>query len=194
MPWLFLHCSWRSASRLAFPLECSETFCALQTAPVCSPVPGYRHRAWAQPVLTAVSKTLTKCSGLSNALLGYVGLFHTDWEEDFPAQLTQCSSEVCHMAFSSPILFWKQLSIIMHCLTSACSWWGKANIRTTSWQSQADAVWLYYWMQLIRIFSFSLWRYSPATPQHSRLKRNLEFISKTTSNFLAAKESICKWE
>lgn len=82
---------------------------------------------------SSLKDTLTKCSGLSNALLGYVGLVHTDWEEDFPAQLTQCSSEVCHMAFSSAILLWKQLSIIMYYLASACSWRGKANIRTTSW-------------------------------------------------------------
>lgn len=121
-----------------------------------------------------------------------------DFSTQTGKRISQLNWLCVHLKFVTwPFLhqyFWKQLSIIMHCLASACSWWGKANIRTTSWQSQADAVWLYYWMQLIRNFSFSLWRYSPAPPQHSRLKRNLEFISKTTSNFLAVKESICKWE
>lgn len=47
----------RSASRLAFAWESSGTCCAPQTAPVSSPVPGYGHKAWAQLVSTAVSKT-----------------------------------------------------------------------------------------------------------------------------------------
>lgn len=96
--------------------------------------------------------------------LGYTGLLPTDWEEDFPTQLTQCSPEVCGMAFSLPRLLCKQLFIIIHYLSSACSRWGWTNIKSTHWQSQADAVSLNCWMQLLRNFLFSLWRYSAAPP------------------------------
>lgn len=44
----------KSTPEMAFPMECSGTFCAPQTAPVLSPVPGYNHRLWTQPA----SKTL----------------------------------------------------------------------------------------------------------------------------------------
>lgn len=192
MPWLFPHCSWRSASRLAFPLEHSETFCAPQTAPVCSPVPGYRHKAQAQPVLTASQKQSYQMFWFVQCTFGLYGTF-------FPqtGKISQLNGFNIHQKFVTwpfPHQYLSENSFPSYSanLTFACSWWGRASIKSTRWQSQAEG--LYYWMQLIRNFSFSLWRYSPTSPQHSRLKRNLEFISKTTSNFLTARESICKWK
>lgn len=194
MPWLFPHCSWRSASRLVIlwrALRPSVLHRHPQCAPLClGTAAGLGHHQFVQQS----QRHPYQMFWFIQCTFEVYGTFPTDWEGDFPAQLTQCSPEVCDTAFSSPILLWKQLSIITHCLTSACSWWGRANIKSTRWQSQADAVSLCYWMQFIRNFSFSLWRYSAAPPQHSRLKRNLEFISKTTSNFLTARESICKWK
>lgn len=198
MPWLYPHCSWRYASRLAFPLQCSmfTAFCAPWTAPMCSLMPGYGHRAGAQPVLTAVSKT-----PFSNVLfcamhfLGKLWDFPTDWEEDFPAQLTQCLPEDCDMAFSSTIILWKKLPVIIHYLTSACSWWGRTNIKSTHRQSQADAVSLCYWMQLIRKVFFFPSGDTPLLP-HSTAdsKEILNLSAEKASSFLTAREYICKWK
>lgn len=178
----------RSAPGLAFPMECSETFCAPWTAPVGSPVPGYKHRLWTQPVLTAVSKTLLTnglivqhtfemCpqtgKGISQSTRLKVHLKFVTWpfpHQHFPGNCFSSSSAISLLSV-----------LIEEGLTLPGGNPGKMQFQCITACSSSET-------------SFSLWRYSPAPPKHSRLKRNLEFISKTTGNFLIAREFVCKWK
>lgn len=97
-------------------LEHSETFCVLQTVPLALP--------WGTGTASLNSSlrdSLITYSGWYNLFWKYMRFFPTDWEDNFPAQLTHCSPEGCELTFSSPTLLCKQLPTVIHYLTSGYS-------------------------------------------------------------------------
>lgn len=154
MPYIFSYCSQRYASSWSFPLECSEIFYALHTASVCSLV----HRTQVQPVFTESQRhPYQMFRFVKKHFLRYVGLFPTDWEEDFPSQLSLFTWSLWH----SLSLTNSSLKSAFHhnLLSHFCLFlWGMTNIENTCRQCQADAASLLYitWCSSSETFHFHL--------------------------------------
>lgn len=145
-------------TKVCFQLEFSSgvLWNLLCSAYSLSVLPGAQDSGTAS--LYRVSKTpLSNVQICKKHFLRYVGLFPTDWEEDFPSQLSLFTWSLWHSLFLTN----NSLKSAFHhnLLSHFCLFlWGMTNIENTCRQCQADAASLLYitWCSSSETFHFHL--------------------------------------